>query len=67
MSQIGGLRIVPDEHMVERVEARVPGGYMNRWLIRATVTRPLRTARMWGNTLFMHPTLIEQFKKELTK
>ena len=66
-SPFAGLRFVASPLLVEVVETRVPGGYMNRWLIRATVTRPMRHGIHVGNTVLAHPDVIEQIKKELTK
>jgi len=67
LDALWGIRFMPAPHMVETVEARVPGGYMNRWLIRAKVTRPMRSFYHIGNTVHAHPEVLEQLKKELTK
>lgn len=65
LDALWGIRLVPAPHMVETVEARVPGGYMNRWLVCGVVTRPMRHAYHIGNTGYAHPAVIEQLKKEL--
>lgn len=64
-----GPRLVPAPHMVETVVGRVPGGYMNRWLIRGVSTRPMRSVihDSQRNVIYAHPEVLEQLKKELSK
>ena len=57
--------------MVEsfREERRVRGGYMNRWLIREIVSgeRPLKAAYRFGNSIYLHPDMLDELNRELER
>lgn len=61
----GGIELYEDPRMVVTVVRRVPGGYMNRWLIRAEVVEPSPYARIGGGKLFAHPAVIARIKSEI--
>jgi hypothetical protein len=56
------LKLVPHALATRRVERRVRGGYMNRWLVRAIVDEP--RAYIYGNVMFAHPDLIDRLRRE---
>lgn len=59
------VQLVEDPSMVVKVVKRVPGGYMNRWLIRAEVLEPRLYARFFDGRLHAHPAIIAKIKAEL--
>ena len=69
MNTLYGFSLVPAPHMVEVKEVRVPGGYMNRWLIRAFRPVPSRkfiTDRM-NSRIYAHPEVIQEIKRAATR
>lgn len=70
---IGGVEIYTNTWLfeaTERIERRVPGGYMNRWLVRqVTHERVVKQRAIHdriNNRIFVHPKHLEQLLKELS-
>jgi len=53
--------------MVVKVVRRMPGGYMNRWLIRVEVIEPAPYARIGRGCLYAHPAVIARIKSEISR
>lgn len=53
-----GIPIIEHELATSRVEVRVPGGYMNHWLIRSFEQRPCMIYDRMNKRFYVHPSLI---------
>lgn len=69
MLKLFGIPVIVTPAAVSRVERRVRGGYMNRWLIREVVLQP--TAFVYQDPLThgpavitMHPLLAQRMARE---
>lgn len=53
------IRIEPTPLLTERVERRVRGGYLGRWLVREVVERPMQVFvhDCRTNTIYCHPAM----------
>lgn len=60
---IHGVGIFPNPLLVRMETRRVPGGHLNRWLIRAKVPVPYAVHDHINNRIYMHPSLIEKLKQ----
>ena len=57
-----GIRLVSNP-MATRLEVRrVPGGYMNHWLIRAEVRVPCTISIPSQGIMYAHPSIIEKLR-----
>jgi hypothetical protein len=69
MTSFGGIRLVAHDPtlFVERKFVRIPGGYMNRWLIRAEVIVPTRNVihDRVNDIMYCHPEMLEEIKVAL--
>lgn len=61
------ISIIPSSLLVEKKVMRVPGGYMNRWLIRAEVVVPSKRMihDLINNRIYMHPEMIKALHRVL--
>ena len=65
MSPFSGIQVHPSPLMTERKVIRVPGGYMNHWLIRAEVEVPSRRIihdRLNGR-IYCHPAMLNEISR----
>lgn len=64
-----GVPIIGNPCMVVLEEQRVPGGYMNRWLIRRVVNVPSRQVihDRRHNRLYCHPSLLTELQRAVAK
>lgn len=67
MRIFGGIDIHPNPLMVEKKVMRVPGGYLNRWLIRAEVTVPSSNVihDRINNRMYCHPAMMERIRQAI--
>lgn len=59
-----GIDIFRNSLLVKTETRRVPGGYMNRWLIRAQVQVPYAVHDQINNCIQMHPLLFANLMRE---
>ena len=68
-----GFRIVSSDHMADRVQFRFPRAKKRRirrkWAKRREnyKTVPWDTAYRIGNTMYMHPIMVERLKREIER
>lgn len=73
MSTIFGIDIYPNACLTETVTevGRVRGGYLNRWLIRAVVTKTRPSRKVIYDTihnrLYCHPAVLQEIKLAMEK
>ncbi len=67
MNSLYGIPVYPAPWMTETKTTRVRGGYLNRWLIRATVTLPKQEVAhdRINHRIYAHPAVIAQLAKTL--
>jgi len=58
-----GIQIFEHPLALKRVERRVKGGYLNRWLIREIAMVPC--VMFVGHALFVHPALMPSLRKQI--
>jgi len=65
MRNFMGIDIFPSPMMVEKKVMRVPGGYLNRWLIRAEVMVPSSSIihDKINNRMYCHPAVLEHIRQ----
>jgi len=69
MNKPFGIDIIPslNDMFLEKKVVRVPGGYLNRWLVRAEVMVPSRQIihdRM-NNRIYCHPAMLAEIKRAM--
>lgn len=67
MSTLFGIEIIPTDNFMftEKKVTRIPGGYMNHWLIRAEITVPSRKIihDHLNNRIYCHPAMLQEIKR----
>lgn len=63
---VQGISIFPSPLLVRMETRRVRGGHLNCWLIRTQVPVPYAVHDRIHGCIYMHPSLIEQLKKQTT-
>ena len=56
------IPIFPSPLALSTQTRRVPGGYLNRWLIRAEVQVPCVIHDRINNRFYVHPSLMDSLK-----
>lgn len=62
-----GIPIIESPLAVTRVEARVRGGYLNHWLIRAFVEKPCMIHDRLNGRFYVHPSLMPALRAQFAR